>query len=382
MSDTREAQPTADFRKAAPATVVVHAGRPARTPDAPLSTPPVLASTYVEGGPIGYARDGNPTWTALEQVLGALEGGQALAFASGMAAVATVFDQLPERAALVAPHSPYGGTSRLLDQLEATRGLRVTRVDVSDTAETVAALPGAAMLWVESPTNPLLAIADLPELIAAAKRHGAFIGVDNTFATPLNQRPLELGADVVVHSVTKYLAGHSDLVLGAVVTRDPAVYGRILEQRTCRGAIPGPLETWIALRGVRTLDLRLERAQRTAALVADRLALHPLVERVRYPGRPDDPGHARAAAQMNGFGAMISFEPAGDAAAADRLCRSTRLWVHGTSLGGVESSLERRRRWPEESLAVPETLIRLSVGIEDAEDLWADLAQALEQVRG
>jgi cystathionine gamma-synthase len=364
----------------AAATVLVHAGRPERTPDSPLSAPPILASTYVEGGPMGYARTGNPSWTALEDMLAALEGGQALAFASGMAAVAAVFDLLPERAVLVAPHSPYGGTARLLDLLEESRGVEVRRVDVADTDETIAAMDGAAMLWVESPTNPLLAVADLPALIAAGRQRGVVCCADNTFATPLNQRPLDLGADVVVHSVTKYLAGHSDLVLGAAVTRDHSRYLRLLEHRTYRGAIPGPLETWIALRGIRTLDLRLERSQRSAAVLAERLVAHPRVGRVRYPGLADDPGHARAVAQMNGFGAMISFEPVGDVTTADRLCRSTRLWVHATSLGGVESSLERRRRWDEESSAVPETLIRLSVGIEDVEDLWADLTHALEQV--
>jgi cystathionine gamma-synthase len=371
---------TQPLTELAPATVLVHAGRPERTPDAPLSAPPVLASTYVEGGPVGYARTGNPTWTALEEALGALEGGQALAFASGMAAVAAVFDLLPERAVLVAPDSPYGGTSQLLDLLQEARGVQVRRVDVADTEATTTALAGAAMLWVESPTNPLLAVADLPVLFADARQRGVIACADNTFATPLNQRPLDFGADVVVHSVTKYLAGHSDLVLGAAVTREEALYQQLLRHRTYRGAIPGPLETWIALRGIRTLDLRLERAQHNAAVLASRLLAHPGVERVRYPGLPDDPGHARAAAQMNGFGAMISFEPRGDAAAADRLCRSTRLWVHATSLGGVESSLERRRRWDEESPVVPDNLVRLSVGIEDVEDLWADLAQALERL--
>jgi cystathionine gamma-synthase len=379
MADNIETQQTADRTDIAVATVLVHAGRPDRTPDSPLSAPPVLASTYVEGGPMGYARTGNPTWAALEEVLGALEGGQALAFASGMAAVAAVFDLLPERAALVAPHSPYGGTSRLLDQLQASRGIEVRRVDVADTEATLAAMAGAAMLWVESPTNPLLAVADLPALFAVGRQLGVICCADNTFATPLNQRPLDLGADVVVHSVTKYLSGHSDLVLGAAVARDQATYQRLLEHRTYRGAIPGPVETWIALRGIRTLDLRLERAQRSAAVLAERLVAHPRVGRVRYPGLLEDPGHARAATQMNGFGAIVSFEPVGDASVADQLCRSTRIWVHATSLGGVESSLERRRRWDEESPAVPDVLIRLSVGIEDVDDLWADLAQALER---
>ena len=183
---------------------------------------------------MGYARTGNPTWTALEDVLGTLEGGQALAFASGMAAVAAVFDLLPQGAVLVAPHSPYGGTARLLDLLEADRGVQVRRVDVSDTDETIAAMADAAMLWVESPTNPLLAVADLPRLFEAGRQRRVICCADNTFATPLNQRPLDLGADVVVHSVTKYLAGHSDLVLGAAVTRDQATYQRLLEHRTYR----------------------------------------------------------------------------------------------------------------------------------------------------
>ncbi|MBD0292699.1 MAG: aminotransferase class I/II-fold pyridoxal phosphate-dependent enzyme [Jiangellaceae bacterium] len=363
----------------APATVVVHAGRPDRVPDAPLSVPPVLASTFVEGGPLGYARTGNPTWTALEEVLGALEGGRALAFGSGMAAVAAVLDRLPPGAAVVAPWSPYGGVSRLLDQLRSARGVHVRRVDVADTEQTVAAMDGAALLWVESPTNPQLAVADLPVLFAAARERGLTSCADNTFATPLNQRPLDLGADVVVHSVTKYLAGHSDLVLGAAISRDDVIYEQLLENRIYRGAIPGPLETWIALRGVRTLHLRLERAQQNAAVLAVRLADHPRVVRLTYPGRPEDPGHARAAEQMRGFGAMIAFQPDGDAGYADRVCRATRLWVHATSLGGVESSLERRRRWAEESPTVPANLIRLSVGIEDVEDLWADLAGALDQ---
>ena len=376
------AHSTAQSPNPAAATVLVHAGRPNRDPDAPLSVPPILASTYAEGGPMGYARTGNPTWTALEEVIGALEGGRALAFAAGMAAVAAVFDLVPDQAALVAPHAPYGGTSHLLERLRQRRGIQVRRVDVADTDETVAALDGAALLWVESPTNPLLAVADLPTVFAAARERGVTICADNTFATPLNQRPLDLGADLVVHSVTKYLAGHSDLVLGALVTRDAAMYDRLLEHRTYHGAIPGPVETWLAIRGIRTLHVRLDHAQRSAATLARRLAEHPLVERVRYPGLPTDPGHARAAAQMKGFGAMIAFEPMGDAQAAERLCRATRVWVHATSLGGVESSLERRRRWPEESPTVSETLIRLSVGIEDVEDLWFDLAQALDQAAG
>jgi cystathionine gamma-synthase len=361
----------------AAATVAVHGGRPEPTPGAPLSVPPVLASTYVEGGAVGYGRNGNPTWTALEDVIGALEGGRALTFASGMAAVAAVLDLLPDRSVVVAPDVCYSGTSTLFDRLEMHREFAIRRVDIADTEATVAALDGATILWTESPTNPTLAVADLPALFAAARERGVTTCADNTFATPLNQRPLDLGADVVVHSLTKFLAGHADVLLGAAVTRDEATYERLLEHRTYHGGIPGPAEAWLALRGIRTLHLRMERSQHNAAVLASRLSAHPAVERVRYPGLADDPGHERAMVLMRGFGAVIAIEVRGGVAAADAVCAATRLWVQATSLGGVESTLERRRRWPEESPMVAESLIRLSVGIEDVEDLWDDLAEAL-----
>ncbi|HYJ76058.1 MAG TPA: PLP-dependent transferase, partial [Kineosporiaceae bacterium] len=199
----------------------------------------------------------------------------------------------------------------------------------------------------------------------------------NTFCTPLLQRPLEHGADVVVHSVTKYLAGHSDVLLGAAVTRDQQLRERLHGHRTTRGAIPGPAEAWLALRGLRTLHLRVERAGANAAELARRLADHPAITRVRHPSLPHDPGHARALAQMRGFGAIVAIEPAGGAEAAERLAAAVELWVHTTSLGGVESTLERRRRHASEPLRVPESLVRLSVGVEDVEDLWADLDRAL-----
>jgi cystathionine gamma-synthase len=201
--------------------------------------------------------------------------------------------------------------------------------------------------------------------------------VDNTFATPLLQRPLEWGADVVVHSATKYLAGHADVILGVTVTRDEAWHNRLLAVRTLGGAIPGPLEAWLALRGLRTLHVRLDRAQANAKELAGRLVDHPAVTRVRYPGISSDPGHALAGRQMSGYGAIVSIEIAGGAETAQQTCTETRLWIHATSLGGVESTLERRRRWPDETAAVPESLVRLSVGIEDVEDLWRDLDQAL-----
>jgi len=370
----------ADHHAFAPATIAVHAGRPDRAPGEPLSVPPVLTSTFAEGGRIGYSREGNPTWTALQEAIGALEGGRAVAFASGMGAVASVLDPLPDGAVVVVPRHAYNGTLELLAELSVARGYEVRRVDIADTEQTVAALDRATLLWVESPTNPMLEVADLPALFSAARERDVRTCADNTLATPLNQRPLDLGADLVVHSVTKYLAGHSDVLLGAVVTRDEPLHDHVVGHRTLWGAVPGPVEAWIALRGLRTLHLRVERAQHNASVLAGRLAAHPGVERVRYPGLPDDPGHARASVQMRGFGAMIAVEPRGGVAAADALCRSTSLWVAATSLGGVESTLERRRRWPEESPSVPESLVRLSVGIEDVDDLWTDLANALRAV--
>jgi cystathionine gamma-synthase len=224
----------------------------------------------------------------------------------------------------------------------------------------------------------MLEVADLPAILAGARRRGVFSVVDNTFATPLGQRPLDLGADVVVHSVTKYLAGHSDVVLGAVVTDDDAVAARVRAYRTLHGAIAGPMEVFLALRGLRTLPLRVERANANAAELARRLVDHPAVAEVRHPSLPSDPGHERAARQMASFGAIVGLRPVGGLAAADEVVAAVRLWVPATSLGGVESTLERRRRFATESRTVPEDLIRLSVGVEDVEDLWADLSRALD----
>jgi len=360
-----------------PRTVVVHAGRPAREPDAPFSVPPVLASTYVAGGPVGYGRYGNPAWDAFEEVLGELEGGRALAFASGMAAASAVFALVPPGGRVVAPAHAYSGVLELLDQLAGRSEILAERVDIADTAAVAAASRGAALVWLESPTNPALEVADLAATCAAAHEAGAIVAVDNTFATPLLQRPFEHGADLVVHSATKFLAGHSDVQLGVALTRDDERYDELARHRRLGGAIPGPMETWLALRGLRTLALRLERAQHNAAVLAERLAGHPRIERVRYPGLPGDPGHERAKAQMDGYGAILAIEVAGGAAAAQAVCERTRLWVHATSLGGVESTLERRRRWASESPTIPENLIRLSVGIEDVDDLWRDLDDAL-----
>ncbi len=358
-----------------PSTVVVHAGRPPREPDAPLTVPPVLASTYVAGGPLGYGRFGNDSWAAFEDVLGALEGGRALAFASGMGAVSAVLDLVPVGGRVVLPAHAYSGVHALVDQQVAAGRLVANRVSVAELPEAARA---AAMVWVESPTNPALDVADLTAIRAAAHDAGAIVAVDNTFATPLLQRPFEHGADIVVHSATKYLAGHSDVLLGAAVTRDDTRYDELAARRRNLGAIPGAMDAWLALRGMRTLALRLERAQHNAAVLASRLLEHPRVEHVRYPGLISDPGHALATRQMDGYGAIVAIEVAGGADAADRVCERTRLWVHATSLGGVESSLERRRRWLSEAATIPQNLIRLSVGIEDVDDLWTDLSQALE----
>ncbi len=359
-----------------PATVAVTAGRPPPVPDGPLNVPVVFASALHAGGVVGYARDGNPTWTPFEETLAALEGGGAgLAFASGMAAIAAVLELLPVGAPVVHLDHGYTGTRELLATAPAGRW-EPRPVDICDTDATSAACAGAALLWLESPTNPLMEVADLRALIAGAHRQGALVAIDNTFATPLVQRPLDLGADVAVYSATKLLAGHSDVVLGATVTRDEDLTHRLAQHRRLHGAIPGPMETFLALRGMRSLALRIDRAQANAATLAERLSEHPDVSRVRYPGLPADPGHERARCQMDGFGAMVSFDVVGGAPAAEAAARSTRLIVHATSLGGIETTMERRAKYALEA-GTPPGLVRLSVGCEDVEDLWDDLVHAL-----
>jgi cystathionine gamma-synthase len=361
-----------------PQTIAVVAGRPEQVPDAPMNTPLTLASTYVAGGDLEYGRYGNPTWQAFETALGALEGGHGLAYPSGLAAFGAVLELVRPDAIVVAPRHAYLGSLGRLVQ-EGTRHDLTTRlVDVADTEAVIAALDGADLALLESPTNPALEVADLPTLCAAARERGVLLVVDNTFATPVAQRPLGLGADLVLHSVTKFIAGHSDVVLGALVCADHGMWQRLEQRRRITGVIPGPMECWLALRGLRTLHLRVERATANATVLAPRLAVHPACRRVRYPGLPTDPGHARAAA-MGSFGAVISVEFA-DAATADAFCTATRLWVTATSLGGVESMLERRRRWPGESPTIAEGLVRMAVGIEAVEDLWADLAAALDSL--
>lgn len=359
-----------------PATIAVAAGRPPAEPGQPLSQPPVFASVLRAPAAGEYGRVHNDSFTALETAIGALEGGTAVVFASGMAAVsAVVATAVLGRPGLVQSRDGYHGTRALFD---ATTELFTREVDVADTRATLDAFPDKGVLWLESPTNPLITVADLAALAeGATAKHGLMV-VDSTVATPVVQQPLELGADVVVHSVTKYLAGHSDLLSGAVVTQDDHLLDALRAHRTLHGAVPGPMECFLALRGIRTLDVRMRRAMASARLLAERLDSHPAVDRVHYPGLPDDPGYAVASRQMDGYGALLSFVLA-SAAVADRVCAAVELIVHATSLGGVETSLERRNRHPGEE-ATPPGLIRMSVGIEDAEDLWDDLDRALATV--
>lgn len=349
-------------------TVCVGAGRTPERPGEPLNVPPVFASSFRFGGEYDYARnEGTPTWAALEEAVGRLEGGTATAYASGMGAAAAIVDLLPPGSRVVVPSDSYTAVRHLV----AARGHTVDLQDITDTEATLKAADGAAMLWLESPTNPLMDVADLPALCAA----DTLVAVDNTFATPLLQQPLALGADVVMHSGSKYIGGHADLLIGLTVA-EAEFAARLRQQRVLSGATPGGMEAFLATRGLRTLPLRVRQAQESAGELAVRLAQHPRVSRVRYPGLPSDPGHARAAKQMSGFGAMLSFEVAGGAAEADAVCAALRVINAATSLGGVESTVERRARLAGQE-HVPPSLLRLSVGCEHVEDLWADLDAAL-----
>ena len=364
-----------------PETLAITAGRPEVGADSALNAPISLNSTFVAGGPVGYGLYGNETWLALEEAISALEGGETLTYSSGMAAISAVFSTLPVGAKVVASNQGYSGVMSLLANLAAAKKLNPVFVSIADTAEVLAALDGADLLWLESPTNPSLDVADLPILITEAKARKITVAVDNTFATALIQKPLAMGADIVMNSVTKYLAGHSDVILGSLSTESPTHFKALEDARKFNGAIPGPFEAWLALRGLRTFPLRFQRASENALELAKRLQTHLLVTRVRYPGLPTDPQHEKAKKFMNGFGAIVSFEYSGSAAATDQVCEFSKIVTHATSLGGVESLWERRRRWPIESASVPESLIRLSVGCEDVEDLWMDIDAALHSAK-
>lgn len=360
-----------------PSTVAVTAGRPGHRAGDPVQPPVELSSTYHFGAPLGYGRSRNATWEALEDAIGALEGGTALSFSSGMAAIAAAVSLIPAEGAVVVDSGGYHGTRSLLHDLAAHGRCRVRAIDTVAPEQVADACEGAAMLWLETPTNPLMGVVDLEAATEMAHRAGAVVAVDNTFATPLRQRPLDVGADVVVHSVSKLLAGHSDVVMGATVARDDQIVARLRAHRTTHGSVAGPLEAFLALRGIRTLAVRLDRAETTASILAGRLVAHPTVAAVRWPGLPDHPGHALAARQQGGFGTMLSFDVDG-ADAAEAVCAATRLVINGTSLGGVETLIERRGRYEPEGSRVPPGLLRLSVGLEHPDDLWADLAGALD----
>ncbi len=328
----------------------------------------------------GYSRDdGTPGWEALEEIVGGLEGGSAVSFASGMAGIAAIFDQLPTGSVVVLPDDCYQGVGGLAKAGQDRGRWTVQCLAATDTAGWVKMCGTADLIWLESPSNPLLTVADLDIICSAKRKPGAMVAVDNTFATPLNQRPLALGADMAVQSVTKFIGGHSDLLCGVVTVRDAKLLAALRHARELMGATPGTLETFLAVRGVRTLALRLERAQRNAMTLAERLARHPSVSLARYPGLASHPTYAAARRQLKGFGTIISFDVHGDAEVADAVCAGLKLIQHATSLGAVESTIERRASLSGQE-HLPPTLLRLSVGIEAVEDLWTDLDQALRNV--
>ena len=364
-------------------TIAVQAGRPARVPGAPMNTAITLSSTYVHDASIEYGRDGNAGWAALETALGALDGGWAVTFASGLAASTALADLVPPGGIVVLPKVTYHGVRTIFERRAAQGRVVIRAVPAEDTAAVLSATEGAAMVWMESIANPLMVVADVPAIAAGARERGALSVVDATFPTPLRQRPLEHGADFVLHSATKLIGGHSDLLMGAVVCRDPAQARDLMTDRHDHGAIPGGLEVFLALRGLRTLAVRLDRAEMSAGELARRLAGHRHVARVHYPGLPGDPQHDLASRVLpDGVGSMLSFEVAGTAEQTEAFLSRLRLVTHATSLGGVESLIERRARYPGDAAVVGPTLCRLSVGIENVQDLWADLDGTLGAVLG
>jgi len=379
--------------KHGPSTRCIHAGS-TRDPATGAVMPPIHTSvTYAHDAldrhrGYVYTRASNPTRDALERCLAELEGGaRALAFASGMAATATVLELLDAGAHVIAPHDGYGGTWRLLTEVRPrSAGLAVSFVDCADLAAIEAAIrPETRLLWLETPSNPLLRLHDLAGAAALAKRHGILVAVDNTFATPLFQRPLEHGCDIVMHASTKYLGGHSDVLGGVLVAGSAELGARLHALRSMTGGVEGPFDSYLLLRGIKTLALRMERHAANAHSVANFLAAHPRVERVHYPGLADHPQHELARRQMSGFGGMVSFEIEGGAPAARAFLERLAVFTLAESLGGVESLAgypatmshvalppERRR-----AVGISDSLVRLSMGIEDADDLLDDLAQAL-----
>jgi len=374
------------------ATRAIHAGQDPDPLTGAVAVPIYQTSTFAQDvvgetrAGYDYSRAGNPTRTALEQALAALEGGPfGFAFASGMAAADTyIRAALRPGDHLILPDDAYGGTFRLVDKICVPWGLTYSTVRLGDLDAVRAAIgPATRVIWCETPTNPLLGIADIAALAELAHRAGAELLVDNTFASPYLQQPLALGADVVLHSTTKYVGGHSDVIGGALVTGAPELAEALAFHSKSMGAVPGPVDSWLTLRGVKTLAVRMDRHCDNAERVVELLAGHARVARVYYPGLPAHPGHEIAARQMRRFGGMVSFSVVGGQEEALKVCRRTRLFTLGESLGGVESLIEHPGLMTHASVAgsalqVPDDLIRLSVGIEDADDLLADLRDALD----
>jgi cystathionine gamma-synthase len=372
-------------------TRAIHAGQEPDPATGAVNVPVHLSTTFKQDGVGGlrggyeYSRSGNPTRTALQEALAALEeGSTGLTFASGLAAEDTLLRTVCSPGAhVVLAGDAYGGTFRLLSKVASRWGLEHTPVDLGDLAAVRAAVrPTTRVVWCETPTNPLLNIADIAALAGLAHEAGALLVVDNTFASPYLQRPLTLGADVVVHSTTKYLGGHSDVVGGALVTADRGLGEELAFSQNAMGAVNGPFDAWLTLRGVKTLGVRMDRHCANAARVVEFLQGSPAVSAVLYPGLPEHPGHDLAARQMSGFGGMVSFRLTGGEEAALKVCERAQLFTLAESLGGVESLIEHPGRMTHASAAgspleVPGDLVRLSVGIEDADDLLADLEQAL-----
>jgi cystathionine gamma-synthase len=372
-------------------TLAIHAGQEPDPSVGSVVVPIHQTSTYKQDGVGGlrggyeYSRSANPTRTALEECLAALEGGaHGLAFASGLAAEDTFLRAvLVPGDHVVIPDDAYGGSFRLFATVLQRWGVTYTAVHLADLDAVRAAMrPETKVLWCETPTNPLLGVSDITALAGIAHEHGALLLVDNTFASPYLQQPLALGADVVVHSTTKYVGGHSDVVGGALVVADAALAEQLRFHQNALGSVPGPFDCWLVLRGAKTLAVRMERHCANAMRVAEMLSAHPAVASVLYPGLPSHPGHELAAKQMRGFGGMVSFRLAGGEEAALRVCQRTTVFTLGESLGGVESLIEHPARMTHASvsgseLEVPGDLVRLSVGIESIDDLLADLSQAL-----
>lgn len=359
-----------------PETWLIAAGR-TRVAGDPLNVPPVFASNFFLPHERIYSRsEGTATTDALEELLGGLEGGRALAFASGMAAVSAVFHRLPVGARIAVPEDPYHGVAGIVAEGEAQGRWTVDRLDQADTATWIDALQVCDLVWLESPENPLITVADLPAICGAPRPATTLVGVDSTFATPLTQQPLDYGADVVMHSATKFIGGHSDLLAGALMVRRDDLFDEFYRRRLLYGATIGAMEAFLTIRGARTLGLRLEKAQANAMELAQRLEALPSITRVRYPGLPSHDTHEAAERFMTGFGAMLSFETDGDAARCDTMLSRLELVNHATSLGGVETTVERRASIPGQE-RIPPTLVRMSVGCEHVDDLWSDLTNAL-----